>query len=239
MRDGGAAGKRGGAHRGRAVRVHPGPQAERRRLAARRLNLRVGHRLRSALPDALRCEQLDQIGAGGLDGAHERANLIRCAGVLVDRTDRGQQARAGKDAARDRATNLDVQRRSDALDRREAGHQRDVGVLRLVQDRLRRGFTLARRAAVLSEMRVEVDVRVDQAGEQRQAAQIVGGGRGTAAREAGDLALLHDEGCVGHDPAATVERRLRSDRHRLILCGRDRRRHDDCEGNDDSLNVHS
>ena len=82
-------------------------------------------------------------------------------------------------------------------------------------------------------------MRIDQAWKQRQAAQIVGGGRGAAAREADDLALLHDEGRVGHDPAAAVERGLRSDRHRLILCGRDRRRHDDCEGNDDSLNVHS
>ena len=64
-------------------------------------------------------------------------------------------------------------RRADALDGREAGHQRDVGVLGAVE---RGAASAARRPAVIAALRVEVPadvhVRVDEAGQQGGLAQI-------------------------------------------------------------------
>jgi hypothetical protein len=69
------------------VRVDPGSQSHRFRFAARRPNLLVGHRLPTALAAALRCEQLHEIRAVGLELTDEGPDLVRRAGVLVDRTD--------------------------------------------------------------------------------------------------------------------------------------------------------
>src|SRR6185503_4670962 len=59
-----AAGERRRAHALRAVGVHERAQVELPRLAARRVELLLAHRLRAAFPDALRREELDQIGPG-------------------------------------------------------------------------------------------------------------------------------------------------------------------------------
>ena len=89
-----AAGPGRGEHRVRRVRVHQRPQSLRLRLAARRRELLVGHRLRAAVADALRREDLDEVGARLLLLADVLAHLIRRAGPLVHRAERRQDARA-------------------------------------------------------------------------------------------------------------------------------------------------
>ena len=174
VRHGRASGERGRTDRRGAVRVHPRSQPDRLGLPARRLDLLVGHRLRTALAAALRREQLHEIRAVGFEFLDERADLIGRAGVFVDRTDRRQQPRSRQDAARDRRADLHVERRAEALHGGEAGGQRGVGVFGLVHGRLRRRLAAGRRAAVGTEMGIEVHVRVDQARKDRDVAQVVG-----------------------------------------------------------------
>jgi len=138
--------QRRGADRRRAVRMDPRAQPERLRFRAGRLNLCIGHRLRPAFAAALRREQLHEVGAVGFHLADERPDLVGRAGVLVDRTNRREQARTGHDAAGDRGAEIDIGRRPDALHRREAGRQRDPRVLDRIQHRLLRCFALAGRA---------------------------------------------------------------------------------------------
>ena len=89
--------------------------------------------LAAALADALRGEELDQVGAARDELAHLVAHLLRRPDVLVERT-RSRSAAAGPgSSARDGLAQLEVGRRADALHGREAGHQRDVRVLRRVE----------------------------------------------------------------------------------------------------------
>mgnify|MGYP003693591601 CR=1 FL=1 len=78
-------------------------------------------------------------------------------------------------------------------------------------DRLRRRFAAARRPAVRAEVRVEVDVRVDQAGQDREAAQVVGGGAALALADADDLAVADDDRRRRNGAAGAVERGRGSD----------------------------
>ena len=74
----------------------------------------------------------------------------------------------GEHAARDRLAQVDVVRLAGALDRREAGHQRDVRVLGAVERLLRRRPGARLVAAVGVEVPADVRVDVDHARHDRQ-----------------------------------------------------------------------
>jgi hypothetical protein len=65
---------------------------------------------------------------------------------------------------------------------------------------------------------IDVDVRVHESRQQRQAAQVVGGRAGTAAAEAGDAAVANDDRRVSDRAAAAIERRRAADGDRIVLC---------------------
>ena len=79
----------------------------------------------------------------------------------------------GKSAARDPLAQLDVVGLSGALDRGEAGHQRDVGVLGAIKNFLCRRAGARGVAAVLVEVPADVGVDVDHARDDRQLSEIV------------------------------------------------------------------
>ena len=153
-----------------------------RGLAARGVELRLRQRRHAAVADAGRGEDLDQVGAVGLELPHLAADLVgRQLGVgnLAERaraaagpgmTPRASASRSGLSDGR-----------ADALHGGEAGHQRDVGVLGAVERGLVGRLRPGRVAAVGVEVPADVHVRVDEAGQQREAGQVVGGGAGRPA----------------------------------------------------------
>lgn len=89
----GAARLGGGEDRLRAVGVDQGAESLGLRLRAHRFELGVGHGLRAALADALRGEDLDDVGALGFAGPDQGAKLIRRAGTLGQGLERGEDPR--------------------------------------------------------------------------------------------------------------------------------------------------
>ncbi len=210
---------------------------ERLRLAADRLELRIGHRLLAAVADALRREDLDDVGALFLQLAHLLTQLVGRAAGLVELANRGQDARAGDDAARDRVTQGDVGRRARALNGRDAGHQRDIRVLDHEEHRLGRRLALVVGAAVLAEVPADVVVDVDHPGHHRQAAQVVGGRRRAAGLDRRDFRPLHDDRRVSQHLAGAVDEFRRVDANGLGRLCRDRDRQ--CQDRRDEQPVHA
>ena len=111
----------------------------------------------------------------------------------------------GKHAARDRLAQLDVVGLSGALDRREAGHQRDVGVLGAIKNFLCRRSGPRRVAAVLVEMPADVRVDVDHARQDGQVSQVVRRVRRVSGFDRRDFGSLHDDGRIAERLAGAVE----------------------------------
>ena len=172
MLDDGALRARGAQHRLRAVRVHHAAQALRARFAARGIDLFLRQRRHAAVADAGRREDLDQVGAVGLLLADVFADLIGRPLRVRDLAERRQDARPGQHAAIDRIAQRLVGQRADALHGREAGHQRDVGVLGAVERGLLGRLGPGVIAALVVEVPADVDVRVDEAGQQREVAEV-------------------------------------------------------------------
>jgi len=109
------------------VSVHECTQALLLRFIASRVQLLLRKRHPTALANALRREDFDQVRACFFLLPHERANFIRRAGLLTSpqqRLDCRQDAWARECAFRDRITQGDVGGRAYALHRSEACHQR-------------------------------------------------------------------------------------------------------------------
>src|ERR1035437_2428029 len=107
------------------MRVDDRAKPERRGLAARGLELRVGHRLLAALADALRGEQFNKVGAFRLPLAYQLAQLVGRTTALGQRVERREDPRARDDAPRDRVAQVLVGERARALNRRKTGLERD------------------------------------------------------------------------------------------------------------------
>src|SRR5262249_8340896 len=118
--------------------------------------------------------------------------------------DGGQDPRARQRAARDGLAQLDVARGPGALDRREAGEQRHVGVLGAVKDFLRRGSGPGRVAAVLVEVPRDVRGDIDHAGQHRQLSEIVCGVRASGL-DPRDFGSLHHDRRVAQRLAGAVD----------------------------------
>ena len=174
--DGGAAGRRGAPGALDAVGMDRGAQAERLRLAARRVELRLAEGGTATQPDALGGEDLDHVRPLRLALAHVGAQLFRRALRILQRCQRGEDARAGDGAAGDRVAHLGVERRAEALHGGDAALQGGEPVLHRVEDGAGRRLRLfVRQPAGLVEVPGEMDVGVDAAGQQGEGAQVPGG----------------------------------------------------------------
>src|ERR1035437_7803763 len=118
------------------MRVDDRAKPERRGLAARGLELRVGHRLLAALADALRGEQFNEVGAFRLPLAYQLAQLVGRTAALGQGVAGREEPRARDDAPRDRGAQVLVGERARALNRRKTGLERDDRVVHVVERRL-------------------------------------------------------------------------------------------------------
>ena len=204
-----ATGPRGTLPALRPMRMHDGSQAACTRLTADRVELLLAQRRSAPYADALRREDLDDVGAllGELIDA-----LPQLVGARVAATDRAQRCEdpgSGQETALDGVAELGVRRGADALHRGDAAHQRDPGILGGVEDRfLRSLFDGA--APELSgpvEVPLDVDVGVDQAGEQGDLVEAVDGFTGCFAgrHDRFDAAVAYDDVAVGQRTAVTIE----------------------------------
>ena len=160
-----------------AVRVDERPQAERVRFAAGRLQLFVAHRLLAAVADAGGGEDLDEVRArpswrrgwpGGVDPASPARSDSPRPPVrsLICRTDVRMRG-PGRLSFSSARADLEVPGLADALDRREPVHDRDARVLDRRLEPIVGRLAGVVEAAVLAEVPADMDVRVDEAGQER------------------------------------------------------------------------
>ena len=185
----------GTQHRFRAVRVHHAAQPLRAGFAAGGVELRLRQRRRAAVANAGRRENLDEIGAVGLLPADILANLLDRPLRVRHRAERGEDARAGQLAARDRIAQRLIRGRAHTLHGGEARLQRDQRVLGAVAECLLRRLWAGVVAALGIEMPADVHVRVDEPRQQRQVREIVGDCADGIA-DAGDFAVLDRDGDI-------------------------------------------
>ena len=149
------------------VSVHQRAQAQLLRFIASCVQLLLRQSHRAALTNALRGEDLDQVGAGFFLLSNERANFSWRAGALAspgEWFDSCQDARPWQQAFRDRVSQRHVGGRAHALDRREARHQSHPCV---GGGRIRGLLGRASRTSIFSirpEAPGHVDVRVNPSG---------------------------------------------------------------------------
>ena len=211
----GAPGSCGRQDRIGRVGVDEGTEPDGLRFAARGAELHIGHRFPAAVANALGGEDLDQIGPGLFRLSHVRANFLGTAGALVHGSERGEDAWAWQNAASDRVAQLFVGRRPDALDRREAVDERHPGILGAKKRRLA-GRLVSRVGTAVLEMTTDVDMHVDEAGQERAIAQVVRH-RARALIDLGDLRTLHFDGGVLQNLALAVDHARGADCDRLVL----------------------
>ncbi len=109
-----------------------------------------------------------------------------------------------------------VDRRAEALDRGDAGLQRNPGVLRREQNRFLRRFhdVVAGRAAFTVEVPADVHMRVDEPGERDGVAQVVDASPApTVRQDAADPSRDNDDVAGTHASAGTVQRACHADDH--------------------------
>jgi hypothetical protein len=111
------------------VRVDDHAHSLRFGFAARRLDLRVGHGLLTAVADARRSKYLDEVGALLLSFAHQLADLLRRAAGVDESHERSQNAWTGNEPSRDGLTQILVFRCSGTLNSRKASIERGHRVI--------------------------------------------------------------------------------------------------------------
>ena len=214
-----AAGADHGAHDLRAVGVDGDAEALLPALVAGGLDLLIAQRPEAALPDAARGEHLHHVGAVGLELPDVRANRVGVAGGGGHGAERGQHAGPRHVAAGYRVAQLGVERAPEALDGREAGHQRAVRIADGVQHRPRGvrvpASTLVQ-PSVGAEVRRQVDVGVDPPGHQRKVGEVVAR-RAAQPVDPGDRAVAHDDTGVGPGAARAVDQKPGPQRDRCVL----------------------
>ncbi len=196
------------------MRVYDGAQPQRFGFAAGRVELLLRHGDGATFANALRGEDLDQVGALLFAVPDQLAQLGGVAASFGQRLERRQNARSGQDSARRRVPQVLVHQRPGALHSGETGVQRPHQVVGDVQDRLRLRLLAPGIAVLVVEMIGQMRVRVDPAGRYRQRAQIVsdGVGRGRAAHARDFRAFHYYDGVAQHLALAVQQRgRLEDD----------------------------
>src|SRR6476661_3443604 len=196
VRAGRAARDRRGARRRYRMGADPRSLAGAPRLIARGAYLRIGERLPTAFADALRRENLDDVGASRDHRPYPGADLRRGQLRVGELRDRREDAGPQEVPVPYAVAELHIRRRADALDGSESGSKRDFRVLARRDHAVELRLHLRGKATVVAEMGVDVDVRVDHPRHQRELLQVVGdrsGGRVVAAGYARDARPLDDQ----------------------------------------------
>ena len=135
----------------------------------------IGHRLRAAVADALRREDLDEVGARRLLLADVRAHLRRASPVrsFIEPSDVRMRGPGSTPRAIASRSSLSLSG-ADALHGGEAVDQRHPAFSAANSAISAGRLALVLRPAVLAEVVADVDVGVDHARQQRDVAEVVG-----------------------------------------------------------------
>jgi len=202
--DRGASGEHRGFRAGIADGMHHGAQAESLGLAAHRLDLLIGHTLVAAGAQAGGGEQLDEVGALALRAAHQSAQGLRIAAAVVDLAERGENARAGQHALGDAVAHHAIDGRSHALHGGEAAFEGQPRVSGGVERGVLGLVAPTHRLVLGVHVPVDVDVGVDPAGHDGEAAEVVVGLL-VAGRYGLDAGALDDDLLVLQRAAFAIE----------------------------------
>ncbi len=154
--------------------VDQGAEPERTGFSAGSLELGIGHRLGTAFPDGPGGEQLDQVGAIGFRLADLGPELVGRAALLRELAQRAQHAGPRDAASVDGLAIALVLRGTHALHRGDAGAHRGQEVLADRGIGLFGGFPVVRgmKPSLRIEVPDEMDVSVDEAGQQRHFGKV-------------------------------------------------------------------
>src|SRR5690348_3998541 len=166
------------------------------RLTTCGLDLRIGHGLLAALADARRSKNLDEIRPLLFSLTDELPDLFRRAAVVEKRLERSQNARPWNNSPRDGLTEVLVLFRAGALNGRKTGIECGHRVIHRTEHGVHRRF-IASRVTVTVKVVVDVRMRVNPAGHNGEACQVVAArpGRNRTAQP-DDLRTLHDDRCI-------------------------------------------
>src|SRR3954451_14098520 len=108
--------------------MHDRPLAQSCGLTAGGLNLGVTHGLITAFANALSREQLDHVGSLLNPFTHKCTYLVRSSRFLIQRLKRSNDARTRNNLASNRISQVSVNGRAQALNRRKSRHQGQVSI---------------------------------------------------------------------------------------------------------------
>ena len=208
------------------IRVHQRPQPLLLRLIARRVQLFLRKRHPSALPYALRRENLDRVRARLLLFPHERAYLFRRTCFLPlpeQRLYSCKNPRPGQFSFRDRVAQRNIVCRAQALNRSEPRHQRHPCIRRRLIRILLRRPSHSRIFPIFSKIPRNVRVRVNPPRQHCQPAQVVVHGPGALVNfclNRRNLLAFHHNARVTQHLALPIEHRARRNHNPLVLAGR-------------------
>src|SRR5438094_490263 len=206
---------RGAYHGFGALRVDHGPQALRASFAADGVELFLRECRHTAVADAGRCEDLDQIRTLDLFLSNVFTKLLRCQPRVRHLVERGEDTRSGQHAASNRIAKRLVGWRAYTLYGCEARHQCDVRILRAVQRGLIGRFSTADPPAVPIEVPSDMNVSVDEPGQKRHRSEVMGhstGGR----RNTFDLRSAHGDDNIPLYAATAIKNLRRTNRYRRV-----------------------
>ena len=184
-------------------------------LRAGGFDLIPAERAPTAVAHALRCENLDQIGAIGGDLTDIFVDLVGRELRIAQRPKGSQDSRPRQHSSIDGVPGWAVDGAAHALYGSEPSHQGHVGIFQ----RVTQGGNLRIVARLVPSIRTEmpgnVNVGIDQARQHRQISQIV-------ARSAGcldllDFSVLNHDGDVVPHAALSVEKCAGAQNDRLLL----------------------
>jgi hypothetical protein len=191
------------------------PQTVRLGLRASGFDLLAAERAPAAVAHTLGGKNLDQVGAVRRDFTYVFVDLVGRELRIAQRPKRRQDSRARQHASIDRVAGRSVNRAADALHGGESGHERDIGVFQGVTEGRDLRIVARLVSSIGTEMPGDVDVRIDQAGQHRQIAQVVTGP--TCRIDLLDFSVLNHDRDVVPNAALSIENRTGAQNDGLLL----------------------
>jgi len=213
-----AAGERRFLHTLGTMSVHKSAEPLRLCFPTNGVELFLRQGWRAAVTDALRREDLDEVGALRFPLSDYGAQGVRRQTRIADRLERREDARTRCRSDGDEVAQVLVLQGSWALDRGHARHQRRERVPRHRQHRLYGCIAIVRCMESPGPVEVpsEVRVAIDQSGEHRVATQVVGSGiRPRRHLDATYHTTVDDDRRILHHAPAPIEQVAGTDRHCL------------------------
>ena len=202
----------------RPVGVDERPESTLGRRPAGGVEFFLGEGRAAPHPDALGSEDLDGVRPGVGQAVHFGGQFLGAPGAGGELAERGDDPGAGDRSARHRIAHRTIHRRTETLDGGEAGLEHPDAVFHRVQGRgLGRGAP--RQLAVFAEVPVEVDMGVNQAGEDRAAGEVealAGSGQIDNDGHRGDPSVPDHHPVALKHPTPPVEQPVSGDHQRPV-----------------------